>query len=41
MAKGPRPSQGLIDTSVVIDLDHVDAEQLPMELAISGWLAVG
>jgi len=25
----------------VIDLDHVDAEQLPMELAISGWLAVG
>jgi len=35
VAKAPRPSQGLIDTSVVIDLDHVDAEQLPMELAIS------
>ncbi|KAA1248242.1 type II toxin-antitoxin system VapC family toxin [Mycobacterium simiae] len=27
--------QGLIDTSVVIDLDHLDAEQLPAELAIS------
>ena len=35
MAEAPRPSQGLIDTSVVIDLDHIDAEQLPMELAIS------
>lgn len=35
MAEAPRQSQGLIDTSVVIDLDHVDAEQLPMELAIS------
>ncbi|MGO9098239.1 MAG: type II toxin-antitoxin system VapC family toxin [Mycobacterium sp.] len=35
MAEAPRPSQGLIDTSVVIDLDHIDAEQLPNELAIS------
>ena len=35
MAKASRPSQGLIDTSVVIDLDHIDAEQLPIELAIS------
>lgn len=35
MAELPRPSQGLIDTSVVIDLDHIDAEQLPRELAIS------
>ena len=35
MAKTPRASRGLIDTSVVIDLDHIDAEQLPMELAIS------
>jgi predicted nucleic acid-binding protein len=33
--EAPRPSQGLIDTSVVIDLDHIDAEQLPRELAIS------
>lgn len=35
MAEAPRPPQGLIDTSVVIDLDHIDAEQLPIELAIS------
>ena len=35
MAKAPRAPQGLIDTSVVIDLDHVDAEQLPKELAVS------
>lgn len=35
MAEASPRSQGLIDTSVVIDLDHIDAEQLPMELAIS------
>jgi len=35
VAEAPRPSQGLIDTSVVIDLDHIDAEELPTELAIS------
>ncbi|WP_077101332.1 type II toxin-antitoxin system VapC family toxin [Mycobacterium terramassiliense] len=35
MAEAPRPPLGLIDTSVVIDLDHIDAEQLPIELAIS------
>src|SRR3974377_1098188 len=35
VADPPRPSQGLIDTSVVIDLDHIDAEQLPKELPIS------
>lgn len=35
MAEAPRPPQGLIDTSIVIDLDHIDAEQLPIELAIS------
>lgn len=35
MAKASRPSHGLIDTSVVLDLDHIDAEQLPLELAIS------
>lgn len=35
MAEAPRPSRGLIDTSVVIDLDHIDPERLPMELAIS------
>jgi predicted nucleic acid-binding protein len=27
--------QGLIDTSVVIDLDHIDVDRLPLELAIS------
>jgi predicted nucleic acid-binding protein len=31
----PRPSRGLIDTSIVINLDHIDAEQLPKEIAIS------
>lgn len=35
MAEVPRSPQGLIDTSVVIDLDHIDAGQLPSELAIS------
>ncbi|GFG73249.1 MULTISPECIES: type II toxin-antitoxin system VapC family toxin [Mycobacterium] len=35
MAEAARAARGLIDTSVVIDLDHLDAEQLPRELAIS------
>lgn len=35
MADAPHPSQGLIDTSVVIDLDQIDVGQLPRELAIS------
>lgn len=35
MAEAPRPSHGLIDTSVVIALDNIDAGQLPSELAIS------
>jgi predicted nucleic acid-binding protein len=35
VAKAPRPAQGLIDTSVVIDLDHLDATQLPTELGLS------
>jgi hypothetical protein len=30
-----RPTRGLIDTSVVIDLDQIDAADLPMEIAIS------
>lgn len=30
-----RPSRGLIDTSVVIDLDEIDADVLPHGLAIS------
>jgi predicted nucleic acid-binding protein len=31
----PHPPRGLIDTSVVIDLERVDRETLPEELAIS------
>lgn len=35
MIEAVRASRGLIDTSVVTDLDHIDAGQLPIELAIS------
>ena len=35
MTEAARASQGLIDTSVVTDLDHIDDGQLPSELAIS------
>lgn len=35
MAEVGRPPQGLVDTSVVIDLDRIAAERLPRELAIS------
>ena len=35
MTEAASASQGLIDTAVVIDLDHIDAEQLPGELAMS------
>lgn len=31
----PRPPRGLVDTSVVIDLDGLDAEDLPLQLAVS------
>ena len=30
-----RPARGLIDTSVVIDLERLDADDLPQELAVS------
>lgn len=30
-----RPPRGVLDTSVVIDLDQVDASQLPVEVAVS------
>ena len=30
-----RAQRGVIDTSVVIDLEHLDAGQLPIELAVS------
>ncbi|OBG19431.1 hypothetical protein A5765_02310 [Mycolicibacterium celeriflavum] len=35
MAEAPPPLRGPIDTLVVIDSDHIDAEQLPVGLAIS------
>ena len=35
MAEAPRAPRGLIDTSVVIDLDQIGAGQLPNELAVS------
>ena len=31
----PRPPRGLIDTSVVIDLERIAPDRLPMELAVS------
>lgn len=31
----PRPARGLVDTSVVIDLDCIDADDLPAELAVA------
>jgi predicted nucleic acid-binding protein len=30
-----RRPQGLLDTSVVVDLDHLDSQKLPMEMAVS------
>lgn len=35
MADVSRPLRGLIDTSVVIDLDRIAVEQLPRELVVS------
>ena len=34
MPEGRHP-RGLIDTSIAIDLEHLDADALPMELAVS------
>lgn len=31
----PRPARGIIDTSVVIDLEKLDAARLPVELAVT------
>jgi len=31
----PRAERGVIDTSVVIDLEHLESDQLPLELAVS------
>ena len=35
MASPSRPLQGLLDTSVVIDLDRLDPAKLPIEVAVS------
>ncbi|HEV8624530.1 MAG TPA: type II toxin-antitoxin system VapC family toxin [Acidimicrobiia bacterium] len=35
MADAPRPARGVLDTSVVIDLDELAASQLPVEVAVS------
>ena len=35
MAETARPRQGLLDTSVVIDLDQLDPSKLPLEVAVS------
>jgi predicted nucleic acid-binding protein len=35
VAEPSRLPKGLVDTSVVLDLDHLGAEQLPLQLAIS------
>ena len=30
-----RPARGLLDTSVVIDLEHIESSRLPVEVAVS------
>ncbi|MBT8240635.1 MAG: type II toxin-antitoxin system VapC family toxin [Acidimicrobiia bacterium] len=35
VASGSRPARGLLDTSVVIDLEHIAPRELPREVAIS------
>jgi predicted nucleic acid-binding protein len=35
VAEAPRPPRGLLDTSVVIDLDELDPSRLPIEVAVS------
>ncbi len=35
MAETARPHQGLLDTSVVIDLDQLEPSKLPVEVAVS------
>jgi len=35
VADRPRPERGLLDTSVVIDLERISADELPSEVAIS------
>lgn len=35
MAEGDRPERGLLDTSVLVDLDQIDAAKLPITVAVS------
>lgn len=35
MAEPPRPERGLLDTSVLIDLEDMEASELPVEVAVS------
>ncbi|MGH9230115.1 MAG: type II toxin-antitoxin system VapC family toxin [Acidimicrobiales bacterium] len=35
MPEEPRPERGLLDTSVLIDLDRIDAAELPITVAVS------
>jgi predicted nucleic acid-binding protein len=35
VAEGDRPERGLLDTSVLIDLDQIDASKLPITVAVS------
>ena len=35
VADQPRPPRGLLDTSVVIDLDEIDSTQLAVEVSVS------
>lgn len=35
MAEDLRPLRGVVDTSVVVDLERLDAAQLPVEIAVS------
>ena len=35
MPETSRPARGVLDTSVIIDLDELDSSQLPVEVAVS------
>lgn len=35
MADDKRPARGVIDTSVVVDMEHIDVSALPVEVAVS------
>jgi predicted nucleic acid-binding protein len=35
VADHPRPQRGILDTSVVIDLDELESSQLPIEVAVT------